>query len=106
MIFYNALGGSGGGAHLYGVEPWSFYLKNLALNFNLVAIGSVVSLVTSPMVRKYHGVPFFLHFCLFQFMAHKEERFLFVLFPTLCWSCAAAMVGHISPDLPLKSMDW
>jgi alpha-1,2-mannosyltransferase len=93
MILYSALGGSGGGAHLYGVEPWSFYLKNLALNFNLVVIGSVVSLAFSSTVRKYHGVPFLMHFLLFQSMAHKEERFLFVLFPTLCWSCAVAMVG-------------
>ena len=34
ILLYNASASSGSGAQLYGVEPWHFYLHNLALNFN------------------------------------------------------------------------
>jgi hypothetical protein len=48
---YNVLGqgGDGHGSDLYGVEPWTYYPKNLLLNFNLVAVVAVASLlVRSP----------------------------------------------------------
>mmetsp|Transcript_132388 Transcript_132388/g.229583 ORF Transcript_132388/g.229583 Transcript_132388/m.229583 type:complete len:635 (-) Transcript_132388:943-2847(-) len=35
LIFYNVLSGDSEGSELYGVEPWYFFFKNLALNFNL-----------------------------------------------------------------------
>jgi alpha-1,2-mannosyltransferase len=41
-LIYNALG-SGPGSQLYGVEPFSFYVKNLLVNFNIVAVLAVVS---------------------------------------------------------------
>lgn len=36
IVAYNVFGSEGRGPELYGVEPWSFFFKNLALNFNLV----------------------------------------------------------------------
>jgi alpha-1,2-mannosyltransferase len=92
MILYNALGSSGGGAHLYGVEDWTFYLKNLLLNFNILVPISLASVLFSdPKIRLYHGTPVMLVFLVFQFMAHKEERFLFMIYPTICWSVAAVI---------------
>lgn len=99
MVLYNALGASGGGAHLYGVEPWTFYFKNLLLNFNLVLPVSLVAACVLPVlgnarVLVYHSVGFALAFGLFQCMPHKEERFLFQLYPTLCWSAVVAVAPH------------
>ena len=42
LLMYNTSFGRGnlaGSSLLYGVEPWYFYLLNLALNFNLVFVG-------------------------------------------------------------------
>ncbi|KAH9259345.1 hypothetical protein BASA81_002388 [Batrachochytrium salamandrivorans] len=99
MVLYNALGASGGGAHLYGVEPWTFYFKNLFLNFNLVLPVSLAATCMLPVlgnthVRVYHSLGFLLAFGLFQSMPHKEERFLFQLYPTLCWSAVVAVAPH------------
>ena len=40
LLLYNVVGGGGGGegANLYGVEDSGFYIRNLLLNFNLVAL--------------------------------------------------------------------
>ena len=52
IVKYNALGGGGGaGADLYGVEPVSFYLKNLFLNFNVVFLLALASLVVRSAAR-------------------------------------------------------
>jgi len=46
IVKYNALGGGGGnGSELYGVEPPTFYVKNLFLNFNVVFLFSLFSVV-------------------------------------------------------------
>lgn len=103
MVLYNAFGASGGGAHLYGVEPWTFYPKNVFLNLSflpLVFLGSA-ALPPSPSraraepgktqtqntrldVVKFLLAPVLLHVLLFQSMPHKEERFLFVIYPAVC----------------------
>jgi alpha-1,2-mannosyltransferase len=91
MILYNALGTSGGGAHLYGVEPFSYYFKNLFLNFNFIGViflGSFCTMAKSQWL--YVNCPFLLHFLLYQSMPHKEERFLFVVYPAI--AVGASMV--------------
>jgi alpha-1,2-mannosyltransferase len=92
MILYNALGSSGGGAHLYGVEDWTYYFKNLFLNFNvLVPISFLAAIFGNEKVRLYHGTPLLLVMLVFQVMAHKEERFLFMIYPSICWSAAVLL---------------
>ncbi len=43
IVRYNIFSSSGG-PNLYGTEPWTFYFKNLALNFNLWFVLALLSL--------------------------------------------------------------
>jgi len=100
LIFYNALGQGGGGhgADLYGTEPFSFYVKNLLLNFNIVAPLGLLAGPTLAVIpgegrwRRLLAVsPMYLVLLLFGSMAHKEERFLTPIYPLLCLSAAAML---------------
>lgn len=100
MVAYNALGKSGGGAHLYGVESWTYYAKNLFLNLNIVApLGMAAAVFGNEKIRLYHGTPLVLACLVFFPMPHKEERFLTPLYPTLCWSAAALLAPSQTQSL-------
>ncbi|CAE7271649.1 ALG9 [Symbiodinium pilosum] len=91
-LLYNfGIGGGGGaGADLYGTEPWTFYAKNLLLNFNLVALLALPALPCC-LRRRQHAIvilPMYITLAMFTKMAHKEERFLTMLYPLLCLSAA------------------
>ena len=88
------------GANLYGVEPWHYYVKNLILNFNLVVplalLGTARALWAVLLKRstrqssrawaawRYCLGPLWLWMAAMLYMPHKEERFLFVVYPLLC----------------------
>ena len=100
---------SGGGDELYGVEPLSYYVKNLALNWNAVAVLGLLSL---PLVLLSGGaqgafsvssssskspsssgigwvlLPLYLWLAVVVPRPHKEERFLFPIYPILCAGAA------------------
>eukprot|EP01062_Namystynia_karyoxenos_P040576 TRINITY_DN29579_c0_g1_i1.p1 TRINITY_DN29579_c0_g1~~TRINITY_DN29579_c0_g1_i1.p1 ORF type:complete len:661 (+),score=208.93 TRINITY_DN29579_c0_g1_i1:84-1985(+) len=88
------------GSHLYGVEPWHFFFKNLALNFNVafpLALLCPLALVAKKAVARqefalfrslWHALPFQLWFAFWLFVPHKEERFMAPAYPFLCL-CAA-----------------
>jgi alpha-1,2-mannosyltransferase len=84
LVLYN----KGSGSELYGVEPWSFYLKNLFLNFNFILIFSFLApfslLLTSNFKKILFILPYFIWFIFFTIIPHKEERFMFVIYPLLC----------------------
>lgn len=96
------------GPDLYGTEPWYFYMINGCLNFNIVFPAALlvwpVCLVTSKLISlpKRSGlVPVWLmHFAMYLWLAvfivqpHKEERFLFPIYPLICLA-AAAMLDHL-----------
>ena len=44
IIKYNIFGGSSRGPDLYGTEPWSFYIANLFINFNIITPLALISL--------------------------------------------------------------
>ncbi|OCB89039.1 asparagine-linked glycosylation 9 protein isoform a [Sanghuangporus baumii] len=44
IIKYNIFGGASRGPDLYGTEPWNFYILNLVLNFNVLALLALLSL--------------------------------------------------------------
>lgn len=87
IFTYNA---AGGGDELYGVEPVSYYVKNLLLNLNLVAPLGVVILpmIVFTQLRELDLVallsPLYLWFAITLPRPHKEERFLFPIYPLLC----------------------
>lgn len=87
---YNA---QGGGDELYGIEPLSYYVKNLALNFNYVALLAILFLPLSALLRRC-GRPLptslivivtslYLWLSIVIPRPHKEERFLFPIYPAL-----------------------
>jgi len=120
IFVYNA---QSGGDELYGVEPLSYYIKNLLLNFNLVSLLGVASL---PLITFKHFVKRFFprpEFCnhdtqkcnegtgsmeilvlvpMYIWMGivlprpHKEERFLFPIYPMICFGASITMKEAIS----------
>jgi alpha-1,2-mannosyltransferase len=129
IIKYNALGigGSGQGADLYGVEPWWWYLANLALNFNVLAVGALLA----PLMLLLMGVTYCAGWrrvrdslprgdavaatlvvgatigwvALMSARAHKEERFMFPVFSLLplCFGIATeGLVSMVGDVLNLK----
>ncbi|KAJ8955565.1 hypothetical protein NQ318_001395 [Aromia moschata] len=109
IIRYNVLGGAG--PNLYGTEPFSFYLINGFLNFNLVWVLALLSpaMITlnylfvpsknrSTLTLPYwlSLSPMFLWLAVFMAQQHKEERFLFPIYPMIC------LCGAISVDVVQK----
>lgn len=96
IITYNA---GGSGDELYGIEPTSYYVKNLLLNLNLMAVLGVVAIPIYLLVPSLEREPTAAAFidwnivsmllCLPAWFAvtiprpHKEERFLFPVYPVL-----------------------
>jgi len=117
ILNYNVL--NGGGDELYGVEPLSYYIKNLCLNFNYVALlaicfpafssllvmedtTSTTSTTTTKQqqarLQKRNEVtlrillsPLFLWFVVVLPRPHKEERFLYPIYPLLCLGAAVTV---------------
>lgn len=94
------------GPDLYGTEPWHFYFVNGLLNFNLVFALALFSLpLTALMETLLHRFnvqnlgrpywltlsPMYLWMLVFFTRPHKEERFLFPIYPLICLSGAVAL---------------
>jgi len=123
LAWYNIFGGSGKGPNIFGTEPWHYYIRNLLINFN---IWFVLALAVLPLVlyqRRMSGQassrlpffrtivtisPFYLWLAIFTLQPHKEERFMYPIYP--CLALNAALSLHIIitmlniptslPDLP------
>lgn len=98
IVWYNVLD-SQTSSELYGVEPLSYYLVNLVLNFNVVALLAalaplcIVASVTSmraSLRTLWHLSPAYVWLAIMLPQPHKEERFLFVVYPLLCLCAAVA----------------
>jgi len=87
IFLYNA---GAGGDELYGVEPLSYYMKNLVLNLNLMAplgmLGCTLVLLSRSFPAKVSVIvsPAILWFAITFPRPHKEERFMFPVYPLLC----------------------
>ena len=111
IAVYNSNSAIEHGANLFGKEPASFYFVNLALNFNVALVLAglaplllgltawLLAPVGSGSTSSALGVlrwllPFYLWLGIFLSMPHKEERFLFVVYPylALCAAVAADML--------------
>lgn len=97
LLIYNVF--SGKGPDLYGVEPWYFYLLNGFLNFNFIFVAALLTPLALLTVNKIVPVnarnpaclpyslsilPLYLWFGVFILQSHKEERFLFPIYPLIC----------------------
>ena len=104
IVKYNVL--TEHGPDLYGTEPWTFYLFNGILNFNGAFILATLVLPLQFLVRAFipikesskrflpvYVVHLALHLWLLVFglQPHKEERFLFPIYPLLCLAAASSL---------------
>lgn len=117
IIKYNIFSSSGG-PNLYGTEPWTFYFKNLALNFNIWFILALASLplfilqkLIAPSGRGFQSglrtivflAPFYMWLGIFTLQPHKEERFMYPAYPFLALNAAIAthiLLGAIGSPNP------
>lgn len=105
IVKYNIFS-STGGPNLYGTEPWTFYFRNLAINFNIWFILALVSLplfLLQKMVStKQHSFqsgmrtvvflsPFYMWLGIFSIQPHKEERFMYPMYPFLALNGALGL---------------
>ncbi|KAK3324587.1 Alg9-like mannosyltransferase family-domain-containing protein [Cercophora scortea] len=117
IVKYNIFS-STGGPELYGTEPWDFYFKNLALNFNVWFVLALLSLplfIIQKLFSKSFETfqsglrtvvflsPFYLWLAIFTLQPHKEERFMYPAYPFLALNAALALhtllsfFGNASP---------
>nr|KAF6437898.1 hypothetical protein HJG59_008631 [Molossus molossus] len=104
IVLYNVF--TPHGPDLYGTEPWHFYLINGFLNFNVVFVLALLVLpLTSLMeylLQRFHVqnlghpywltlAPMYIWFIIFFIQPHKEERFLFPVYPLICLCGAVAL---------------
>ncbi|RCI10342.1 hypothetical protein L249_4341 [Ophiocordyceps polyrhachis-furcata BCC 54312] len=105
IIKYNILS-SAGGPELYGTEPWHFYLRNLALNFNiwfaLALLALPIFFLQKVLSTSGHGfqsglrtvvfvAPFYMWLAIFTAQPHKEERFMYPLYPFLALNASISL---------------
>ena len=103
---YNVFSDSERGPNIFGTEPWHFYLRNLSLNFNVwfpLAISAGPLLASEFLIRRRDSVkqtsirslvftsPFYLWLIIFSLQPHKEERFMYPIYPFLCLNAAIAL---------------
>ncbi|KAL6255344.1 hypothetical protein P5V15_013682 [Pogonomyrmex californicus] len=105
IILYNVF--TSHGPNLYGTEPFSYYIVNGFLNFNFVFIGALFAplvLVLAWLILPVHSgrsrlcrsywyslAPLYLWILVFFLQPHKEERFLFPIYPMICLGGAIAV---------------
>tara|TARA_R110002003_G_scaffold63_4_gene5809 strand:+ start:20448 stop:22196 length:1749 start_codon:yes stop_codon:yes gene_type:complete len=108
IVLYNVFSSGSRGPDIYGVEPWHFYIRNLVVNFN---IWFFLALAAFPLIVTQHFIlqkavskqtllrsvvfvsPFYLWLAIFTAQPHKEERFMYPVYPALALN--AAMSLHI-----------
>lgn len=104
IVLYNVFGGEGEGPEIFGVEDFSYYVLNLLLNFNVVFILGYAGAVFNSVATKLatHGLklavvcgaPLCVWLAIFGSQPHKEERFLYPIYPLICLS-GAVFVNYV-----------
>lgn len=121
IVQYNIFS-STGGPDLYGTEPWTFYFKNLALNFNVwffMALAAVplflLQKMLSPSGQGFQSglrtvvflTPFYMWLAIFTCQPHKEERFMYPAYPFLALNASISLhmlLGAIGSSDPKTLM--
>lgn len=105
IVLYNVF--TKHGPNIYGTEPFSYYIYNGFLNFNFIFIGALwapvglflVWFLVPARARDrlclpywFSLAPLYLWLLVFFMQPHKEERFLFPVYPMIC------LAGSIAVD--------
>lgn len=104
LISYNIFGGKDRGPNIFGTEPWTFYIRNLLLNFNfwsMLAVSAAPLLILQALLRPRAikeklppsitlVSPFYTWLAIFILQPHKEERFMYPAYPFLALNAAIA----------------
>ncbi|KAH7460792.1 Alpha-1,2-mannosyltransferase ALG9 [Phytophthora ramorum] len=100
ILVYNVLSNETDST-LYGTEPLSYYLLNLMLNFNVVALlAAPAALFVFVLPEHYETgklqllaylAPMYVWVVIMFTQAHKEERFLSPVYPFFCLSAAITL---------------
>lgn len=86
IVLYNVFGGEGEGPEIFGVEPLSYYVLNLALNFHVIFPLGVAGMALNPMISQGKEFSTLVSMQLIVWMGiffsqpHKEERFLYPIY--------------------------
>ncbi|KAF2227938.1 Alg9-like mannosyltransferase family-domain-containing protein [Elsinoe ampelina] len=110
IVKYNVLSAvSGKGPNIFGTEPWHFYIRNLLINFNLWFL---IGLLAMPLlfyqefiyrkpatktsyIRNFtFATPMYMWLVIFTIQPHKEERFMYPIYPAIALNAALAL--HVS----------
>ena len=114
IVKYNVFPDAQRGPELYGTEPVHFYLANLVLNFNILVPFALAALpallVTYRFDQKRLGerhqfinqsspyvllavrlAPVYLWTAIMTAQKHKEERFMYPIYPLLCFNASVTV---------------
>lgn len=111
IVLYNVIyADENAGPNIFGVEPLSYYIYNLLLNFNIFAPLAYIGLIFVPLARLFapkfqdHKLsslqflavlsPIGVWSIIFFSQPHKEERFLYPIYSTILLS-ASLMLTYI-----------
>eukprot|EP00088_Acartia_fossae_P061658 TRINITY_DN7413_c0_g1_i12.p1 TRINITY_DN7413_c0_g1~~TRINITY_DN7413_c0_g1_i12.p1 ORF type:complete len:603 (+),score=24.17 TRINITY_DN7413_c0_g1_i12:65-1873(+) len=103
IVLYNVF--TSHGPDLYGTEPWTYYLYNGVLNFNIMFPAALIAVPVVYLTSLALGVQrvpcsgkrlpllisqlgMYLWLIVFWLQPHKEERFLFPIYPLLLLAAA------------------
>ncbi|KAG7891687.1 hypothetical protein KL936_001630 [Ogataea polymorpha] len=96
IVLYNVLhSDEKTGPNIFGTEPLTYYVHNLLLNFNLVLPLAVLGLLSPVAFEKFNlkqiktvQTPIIMWCAIFFSQPHKEERFLYPIYPLVTLSAS------------------
>jgi alpha-1,2-mannosyltransferase len=98
ILVYNVLSNETDSS-LYGTEPWTYYVMNLFLNFNLSIVLAAPAVLLLLLKKHYHLAlylfPMYVWLGIMFVQPHKEERFLFPVYPLICLAAATTLNGFV-----------
>ncbi|KAI0682378.1 glycosyltransferase family 22 protein [Cytidiella melzeri] len=101
IVEHNVLS-SNHGPNLYGTEPLSFYVNNLLLNTNIVLPFALLLLPALLITHRTERslpytlmamrlLPMYVWFAIFGAQPHKEERFMYPVYPLIFFNAAVCL---------------
>lgn len=96
IVLYNVFASESEGPNIFGTEPWTYYIKNLILNFNFLFPAAYAAVFLAMFSKRRQAekfvcifIPLWVWTAVFESQEHKEERFLYPIYPLV--SLAAAI---------------